>query len=250
MHLTPPYERFSYAYDRMMRNVNYTRWCNYIESLFRMYRCTPHTILDLACGTGSLTVLLASKGYKVTGLDRAEGMLNVAREKVENEDLKITLQQGDMIDFQLSEKFDAILCTYDSINYAINENELRTMFETVAKHLSPDGLFIFDVTTERNIVEHFHNKTFSENHQDYSYIWKNTYLYNTKMCRTFLTFFIRDGEHFRRYEEVHQQRIYEVSTVNSLLKATGFKLLSAYDMYTFNKWNRSSDRINFTVQLV
>ena len=250
MHLTPPYEQFSYSYDRMMKNVNYTRWCDYIESLFNMYRCSPRTILDLACGTGSLTILLASKGYEVTGLDRAEGMLNVAREKVENEDLKITLQQGNMIDFQISEKFDAILCTYDSINYAINENELCTMFETVAKHLSPDGLFIFDVTTERNIVEHFHNKTFSENHQDYSFIWKNMYLYNTKMCRTFLTFFIRDGELFRRYEEVHQQRIYEVSTVNSLLKATGFKLLSAYDMYTFNKWNRSSDRINFTVQLV
>ncbi len=250
MHLTPPYEQFSYAYDRMMKNVNYTRWCDYIVSLFNMYRCSPRNILDLACGTGSLTILLASKGYKVTGVDRAEGMLNVAREKAENEDLKITLQQGDMIDFEISEKFDAILCTYDSINYAINENELSMMFETVAKHLASNGLFIFDVTTERNIVEHFHNKTFSENHQDYSYIWKNTYLYNTKMCRTFLTFFIRDGDLFRRYEEIHQQRIYEVSTVSSLLKTTGFKLLSAYDMYTFNKWTRSSDRINFTARLV
>ena len=250
MHLTPPYEQFSYAYDRMMKNVNYTRWCDYIVSLFNMYRCNPRNILDLGCGTGSLTILLASKGYKVTGLDRAEGMLNVAREKAENEDLKIALQQGDMIDFEISEKFDAILCTYDSINYAINENELSLMFETVAKHLTSDGLFIFDVTTERNIVEHFHNKTFSENHQDYSYIWKNTYLYNTKMCRTFLTFFIRDRDLFRRYEEIHQQRIYEVSTVSSLLKATGYKLLSAYDMYTFNKWNRSSDRINFTARLL
>ena len=250
MQLTPPYEQFSYAYDRMMINVSYTRWCNYILSLFNMYQCDPRNILDLACGTGSLTILLASQGYSVTGLDKAEGMLNVAREKAERENLDITLRQGNMIDFEISEKFDVILCTYDSINYAINEDELSMMFETVAKHLSSDGLFIFDVTTERNIVEHFHNKTFSDNQQDYSYIWKNTYLHKTKMCRTFLTFFIRDGDLFRRYEEVHQQRIFEVSTVTGLLKATGYKLLSAYDMYTFNRWSRTSDRINFTAQLV
>ena len=249
MHLTPPYEQFSYAYDRMMRNVNYTRWCDYIESLFKMYGCEPRNVLDLACGTGSLTLLLASKGYKVTGLDRAEGMLNVAREKADSENQKISLHQGDMINFKLDQKFDAILCTYDSINYAIDEEELSKMLVTVSKHLTIDGLFIFDVTTERNIVEHFHNKTFSENHQDYSYIWKNNYLYNSKMCRTFLTFFIRDGELFNRYEEVHQQRIYEVQTINKLLKDAGFKMLSAYDMYTFNKWNRSSDRINFTAKL-
>ncbi len=249
MHLTPPYEQFSYAYDRMMRNVNYTRWCDYIETLFKMYGCEPQDVLDLACGTGSLTLLLASKGYNVTGLDRAEGMLNVAREKADSENQKISLHQGDMINFKLDQKFDAILCTYDSINYAIDESELSKMFVTVSKHLTIDGLFIFDVTTERNIVEHFHNKTFSENHQDYSYIWKNNYLYNSKMCRTFLTFFIREGELFNRYEEVHQQRIYEVQTIDKLLKDTGFKRLSAYDMYTFNKWSRSSDRINFTAKL-
>lgn len=250
MHLTPPYEQFAYAYDRMMRNVNYIRWCGYIETLFEMYGCKPDHILDLACGTGSLTILLASKGYKMTGLDRAEGMLNIARSKAAEQNLTISLQQGDMITFRLEQKFDAILCTYDSINYAIDENELSSMFDTVSEHLSPDGLFIFDVTTERNIVEHFHSKTFSENHQDYSYIWKNNYFYNSKMCRTFLTFFIREGELFRRYEEVHQQRIFEVQTVNRLLKDSGYKLLSAFDMYTFNKWHRSSDRINFTAQLV
>ena len=68
------------------------------------------------------------------------------------------------------------------------------------------------------------------------------------MCRTFLTFFIREGELFRRYEEVHHQRIYEVDTVNNLLKAAGYKPLSAFDMYTFNRWTRTSDRINFTAQ--
>lgn len=249
MLLTPPYEKFAYAYDRMMKNVNYPRWGDYIESLFKMYNCHPRQILDLACGTGSLTALLASKGYVMTGIDRAEGMLTVAHEKAKEQNLQITFHHGDMLNFRLDQQFDAILCTYDSINYAGNENELSSMFETVSDHLVPDGLFIFDVTTERNIVEHFHNKTFAENHEDYSYIWKNNYQYHTKMCRTFLTFFIREGKLFRRYEEVHQQRIFEVDTVNELLKDAGYKMLSVFNMYTFNKWSRSSDRINFTAQL-
>ncbi len=250
IHPTPPYEKFAYAYDRMMRNVNYTRWAHYIESLFDKYDCKPRRILDVACGTGALTVLLASKGYEITGVDRATGMLDVAREKAEKHDVHIAFHHGDMLNFQLNQQFDVILCTYDSINYAINEDELSGVFQCVASHLEPDGLFIFDVTTERNIVEHFHNKTFSENHADYTYIWRNSYLYHTKICRTLLTFFIREGELFHRFEEVHQQKIFEVNTVNDLLKAAGYKPLSAYDMYTFNRWNRYSDRINFTARLV
>lgn len=249
MLLTPPYEKFAYAYDRMMKNVNYTRWCDYIESIFGLYGHKPKKILDVACGTGALTVLLASKGYQMTGLDKAMGMLDVAKQKAARQNLQITFQHGNMLNFQIDQMFDAILCTYDSINYAENEDELKTVFDTVSKHLVPDGLFIFDITTERNIVEHFHNRTFSANHQDYSYIWKNNYMFHTKMCRTFLTFFIREGELFRRYEEVHMQRIFEVSTVSNALKTAGYNMLSALDMYTFSKWNRSSDRINFTAQL-
>ncbi len=250
MELTPPYERFAYAYDRMMTNVNYTRWALYIESIFDKYDCKPRCILDVACGTGALTLLLASKGYEMTGIDRASGMLEIAREKAEMANLQIKFQQGDMLDFQLNQQFDAILCTYDSINYVRDEDELSGVFQTVSEHLAPDGLFTFDVTTERNIVEHFHNRTFSENHEDYTYIWKNSYFHHSKICTTRLTFFIREGESFRRFEEIHQQKMFDVSTVEALLKASGYKPLSAYDMYTFNKWNRYSDRINFTARLI
>ncbi len=249
MQLTPPYEKFAYAYDRMMRNVNYPRWARYTEALFDKHDCKPRRILDVACGTGALTVLLAAKGYQMTGVDRATGMLHIAQEKAETLDVHIDFHQGDMLNFQINQQFDAILCTYDSINYALDEDELSSVFQRVSEHLEPDGLFIFDITTERNIVEHFHNKTFAENHEDYSYIWRNSYLYQTKMCRTHLTFFIRDGEIFHRFEEIHQQKMFEVDTVKALLKTAGYKTLGAYDMYTFNRWNRYSDRINFAARL-
>ena len=246
--LTEPYEKFAYSYDRMMSNVDYVRWANYIEELFRHYKSRPRKILEVACGTGALTELLGERGYEMCGLDRAEGMLTVARQKAEERHLDIPFFQGDMRNFELQERFDAVLCIYDSINYVVDEAELESVFQAVSRHLDLSGLFIFDVTTERNIVQHFHGQTFAENQDDYSYMWKNIYTYHDKICRTALTFFIREGELFRRFEEIHVQKMFDVNTVKKLLKKTGYKMLSAYDMYTFNRWSRHSDRINFTAR--
>lgn len=246
--LANPYEKFAYAYDQMMSNVDYVRWANYIDAIFRQCGFLPRKILDLACGTGALTTLLATHNYEMWGMDRAEGMLTVARRKAEQQGLEIQFRRGDMLDFNLNQRFDAVLCTYDSINYAVNKEELFNVFKCVADHLEPSGLFIFDVTTERNIAQHFHSQTFAENKENYSYIWKNIYSYRDKTCHTALTFFIREGEFFRRFEEVHVQKMFEVSTVKKILNDTGYKMLGAYDMFTFNRWNRHSDRINFTAR--
>ena len=240
-----PYEKFAQAYDQMMANVDYVRWANYIDAIFRQCKFLPRTILDLACGTGALTTLLAKHNYEMWGMDRAEGMLTVARRKARQEGLHIQFRQGDMIDFNLNRRFDAVLCTYDSINYALNEEELFNVFKCVEEHLEASGLFIFDVTTERNITKHFHSQTFAENKKNYSYIWKNIYSYRDKICHTALTFFIREGGTFRRFEEVHVQKMYEVGTVKKILHDSGYKVLGAYDMFTFNRWNRHSNRINF-----
>jgi ubiquinone/menaquinone biosynthesis C-methylase UbiE len=182
------------------------------------------------------------------GLDRAEGMLAIARQKAATRNLDVQFVQGEMQSFDLNQRFDAVICTYDSINYALSEEDLAAIFKTVSTHLEPSGLFIFDVTTEKNIAQHFHAQTFAENREDYSYIWKNIYSYHNKICHTDLTFFIREDELFRRFEEVHVQKIFEVRTVKKLLNQTGYKMLGAHDMYTFNRLNRHSDRINFTVQ--
>jgi len=248
MEYASPYTRFAYAYDEIMSNVDYIRWTNYMEELFASYNCHPRKVLDLACGTGQASVLLAQRGYDVWGVDRAEEMLEIARRKSERLNLDIKLTQGDMRSFSLSEQFDAVLCLYDSINYVLDKNELAQVFSRVYDVLVPEGLFIFDVTTERNIVKHFHLQTFAENDEDFSYIWKNAYSTRDKICRTVLTFFLREGEHFRKYEELHLQKIFEVSEVEKTLKSTGFKMLSAFDCFSFHRWHRNSDRINFTAR--
>ncbi len=250
MDFASPYSRFAAAYDKIMENVDYHRWTNYMEDLFDFYDYKPRKILDLACGTGSITVPLAQRGYEMWGLDRAVEMMEQAKKKAERIGEHIHFAQGDMRDFVLPATFDAILCLYDSINYAVGLTELEQVFERVFDALVPEGLFIFDITTERNIVQNFHFQTFAENEESFSYIWKNIYSHRDKICRTFLTFFLRepDGNFYRKYEEIHIQKIFEVDEVKKLLHKKGFKMLAAYDAFTFNRWHRHSDRINFVAR--
>lgn len=244
-----PYTKFASAYDKIMDNVDYTRWTNYMLSLFMHYRCEPHKILELACGTGTVMVELAEHGYEMWGLDRAKEMLEVAQRKANKANQEIKLFQGDMLNFAFDGKFDAVLCLYDSINYILKKDELAQVFENVYNILETNGLFIFDITTERNIVQHFHHQTFAENEEDFSYIWKNSYSYKNQICRTVITFFLReDGDFFRRHEELHLQKIFEVDEIEDLLEKAGYKVLSAFDAFSTRKWNKNSDRINFTAR--
>jgi ubiquinone/menaquinone biosynthesis C-methylase UbiE len=243
------YSRFAHAYDDMMSNVNYRRWVNYIVELFHYYDHKPQRVLDLACGTGSVAVPLAQMGYDVTALDRAPEMLDVGRGKADRAGVCVRWVEGDMRRFALERTFDAVLCLYDSINYALDISELRQVFQCVRAALEPHGLFIFDITTERNIVKHFHLQTYAENEPTYSYVWKNVYSKYDKVCRTELTFFLRraDGG-FERSVETHLQKIFDVDEVKRALSHTDFEFLSAFDAWTFSRYHRNSDRVNFTAR--
>jgi len=246
-----PYTKFAFAYDKMMENVDYVRWANYMRRLFIHYNVQPRKILELACGTGNVMIELSKYGYKMWGLDRAAEMLETARKKAEMANQEVKLFHGDMLDFSFDEKFDAVLCLYDSINYILEEEKMTKVFENVYNVLAPDGIFIFDITTEHNIVQHFHLRTFAENEDNFSYIWKNVYSYKNKICRTVLTFFIQEENNlFRKYEELHVQKIFEVNELKDLLEKTGYKVLSAFDAYSMRKWNKNSDRINFTARKI
>ena len=244
---TAPYTKFAAAYDKMMENVDYVRWADYIAKLFALYNFHPRRVLDVACGTGSTAILLAEKGYEMSGVDRAFEMLLRAREKAKrHSDVHLKLWQQDMRQLTVNQPYDAVLCLYDSINYIITEDEIRKVFAKVSKALIPGGMFIFDVTTEYNILKNFHRQTFAENCNGFSYIWKNLYIHREKICKTVLTFFLREDDYYRKYDELHIQKIYSVDQIKELLEQTGYKLISAFDAFTFNKWNKMSERINFT----
>ncbi|MBD3184393.1 methyltransferase domain-containing protein [Candidatus Poribacteria bacterium] len=242
-----PYTKFAAAYDQMMENVDYDRWADYIDRLFSFYNHHPKRVLDIACGTGSATIKLAEKGYQMSGTDRALEMLIWAREKAEKNKLHLTLWQQDMRYLSIKKPYyDAALCLYDSINYITTEEEMLEFFHRVNEALRPKGMFIFDVTTEHNIVKHFHRQTFAESYDDFSYIWRNLYFHQEKVCKTILTFFLKEDDHYGKYEELHIQKIYSIKQMKKMLDDSGFKLLSSFDAFTFNRWGRTSERINLT----
>ena len=244
--LVLPYTKFAAAYDKMMENVDYARWANYIDRLFALYNFRPRRVLDIACGTGSATVLLAENGYMMSGIDRAIEMLFWAREKAKKRGVHLHLWQQDMRYLAVAQPYDAVLCLYDSINYMKTEEEMRQVFTRVSEALVPRGMFVFDVTTEYNIVKHFHRQTFAESREGFTYIWKNLYFHKEKVCKTILTFFLQEEDHYSKYEELHIQKIYSVAQIKKLLEQTGYELLSSFDAFTFNRWGKTSERINFT----
>lgn len=241
-----PYSKFAAAYDEMMENVDYIRWADYIARLFAIYNYHPERVLDVACGTGSAAILLAQKGYIMSGTDRALEMLLWAREKAKKRGVKLRLWQQDMRHLAVAQPFDAVLCLYDSINYITATEDMKQVFERVSDALVPQGMFIFDITTEYNIVKHFDRRTFAESHENFSYIWRNLYFQKDKLCKTVLTFFLKEGDQYQKYEELHIQRIYSVDEIKELLEETDYKLLSSFEAFTFDRWGRTSERVNFT----
>jgi len=246
MSFTPKYTSFAFAYDEMMQNVDYVRWADYIDRIFALYNYRPKRLLNIACGTGAIDIILSNKGYDMSGIDLAFEMLMWAKKKADARGINLNLWQQDMRQLTVAKPFDAALCLYDSINYIVTEEDLKLVFDKVYDALVPDGMFIFDVTTEYNIVKHFHRQTFAENYDNFSYIWKNVYLHKDKLCKTVLTFFLKDGDHYHKYDELHIQKIYSVDQVKDLLNDAGFKMLSAFETFSFDKWRRTSERINFT----
>ena len=230
----------------MMENVDYARWADYIDRLFNVHNFRPKSVLDMACGTGSATALLAKKGYEMSGTDRALEMLIKAREKAKDMKINMPLWQQDMRYLAVSKPYDAILCLYDSINYITTEEEMKQVFQRVSEALVPKGMFIFDITTEYNIIKHFHLRTFAETEENFSYIWRNMYFEKEKLCKTILTFFLKENDQYEKYEELHIQKIYSVSEIKRLLEQTGYKMLSAFDAFTLSKWFKNSERINIT----
>src|SRR5690242_7062295 len=146
---TPPPSQFTdvaEVYDSLMAVVPYRHWVSYVERIWDRFECSPTTVLDLACGTVNVTLELAQRGYRVTGVDNSPAMIRQARTK------KATWMQFELQDARhlaLPEPFDACVCLFYSLNYILTPEELASAFAGVFRHLRPRGLFIFDVNTIR-----------------------------------------------------------------------------------------------------
>ena len=239
------YSSFSQVYDLFMDNVPYEDWSRYVTGLLAEYGITDGLVLDLGCGTGKMTRLLADAGYDMIGVDYSEEMLEIARERQDeqNRDDILYLMQ-DMREFELYGTVRAVISICDSINYILEEDDLRHVFELVNNYLDPKGIFIFDLNTVYKYRELLGENTISENREESSFIWDN-YFYEDEMVNEYdLTLFIREKDNlYRKYEELHYQKAYELEQVKRLLEEAGMEFVAAYDAFTHEPVREDSERI-------
>ncbi len=224
------YSDFAYIYDALIcEDINYDEMADYIEGVFGDMPRKPELVLDLACGTGSLTSVLARRGYDMIGLDISADMLSVAKEK--EPDILYICQ--DMRAFELYGTVDAALCMTDSLNYVTSQKELERVFSLVKNYLNPDSPFIFDMNSAYKLEKVLGNNTFAYDGEDIFYVWENHWDNQKRICDFFMTFFSKgeDGL-YRRFDETHTQRAYSCEEVENALRLAGFKHITAYDGYT------------------
>lgn len=247
------YTGFAEVYDLFMDNVPYEAWSQYLIRLLQEYGIEEGLVLDLGCGTGKMTRLLAQAGYDMIGIDYSEEMLQIAREAsfdpdAEEQDILYLLQ--DMREFELYGTVRAVVSVCDSINYILEEEELLQVFLLVNNYLDPGGIFIFDMNTLYKYREILGETVICENREEGSFIWENFYDEEEQINQYDLTFFIREeredfkGETlYRKYEETHFQRGYEVQKVKVLLEQAGMEVLACLDEATHEPAAKESERI-------
>ena len=254
------YESFARVYDLFMDNVPYEEWGSYLTGLLREYGICGGTVAELGCGTGKMTRLLAAAGYDMIGVDNSEEMLEIAREaeyeadawdEPEEEDESdepadrgILYLLEDMRELELYGSVRAVVSVCDSMNYILEEADLREVFSRVHEYLEEDGVFIFDLNTVYKYRDLLGETTIAENREEGSFIWENYFDEESAVNEYDLTLYIReDGESYRRFEEVHYQRAYDLKTIGRLLADAGMELLAAYDAFTKEPVRDDSERI-------
>ena len=239
------YTSFASVYHTFMDNIPYEEWADYLIGLLKEYGIADGLVADLGCGTGNMTELLADAGYDMIGIDNAEEMLEIAMEKRAESGHDILYLLQDMREFELYGTVKAIVSICDSVNYITDEEDLLEVFRLVNNYLDPKGIFIFDFNTVYKYRELMGNQTIAEDREDCSFIWDNYYYEDEKINEYELSLFIREGESelYRKYQETHFQKAYELETMKALIEESGLEYITAYDAFTKNEPTKQSERI-------
>lgn len=227
------YTGFAEVYDLFMDQVPYEKWSRRITEILKEYGIPDGLVLDLGCGTGSMTELLAGAGYDMIGVDASEEMLELAYEKRAESGHDILYLLQDMREFELYGTVRAIVSVCDSLNYITEEEDLLQVFRLVWNYLDPDGVFFFDMNTIYKYKEMLGETTIAENREEGSFIWENYYDPEEQLNQYDLTLYVQDeDDRYVRFEETHIQKAYALERVLELLEKAGLKAEQIFDSDT------------------
>ena len=227
------YSDFARVYDIFMDNVEYEKWAEYLIGSLKEYGIEDGIVLELGCGTGVMTELLAESGYDMIGVDNSEEMLGEAMEKRAESGHEILYLEQDMREFELYGTVRAIVSVCDSLNYITEEEDLLQVFRLVWNYLDPDGVFFFDMNTIYKYKEMLGETTIAENREEGSFIWENYYDPEEQLNQYDLTLYVQDeDDRYVRFEETHIQKAYALERVLELLQQAGLKAEQIFDSDT------------------
>ena len=249
------YTDFACVYDQLMDETPYAQWCENIAQALGEYGIRDGLVLELGCGTGSLTELLAARGFDMIGVDNSDEMLNIACEKREKSGRDILYLNQDMRSFELYGTVRAVVSVCDSLNYLLEDEDLTACFRLVNNYLDPGGIFIFDFNTRYKYETVIGDRVIAENREDCSFIWENYYDADSGINEYDLTIFVKEPEAsssgeelFSRFQEVHFQRGYTLEEMWSFIERSGLAFVRAFDADTLGAVTGTSERIYCVAQ--
>ena len=240
-----PYSAMAPIYDAINGEVDYARWADFIEEIFRRHAAAkPSLVLDLAAGTGSMTIELARRGYDMTAVDLSGDMLSVAADRIAEAGLSgILLLEQDMTEFELYGTVDAVVCCLDSVNHLIRRGELNKCFSLVHNYLNPDGVFVFDVNTPHKFRTVYGENDYILDTDESVCCWRNFYDEEAGICQFDLTIFTENADgSYSRTDTVQEERCYSMEQIKRALKKNNLELLGVWSDYAFTPAGESDDR--------
>lgn len=236
------YEVFADFYDKLTGNVGYKERAEYILSVLDKLNHQAGLTLDLACGTGSLTLELKKQGVDIYGIDGSPDMLSVALQKASDEGEQILFLCQKMQSIDLYGTIDTCVCTLDSINHLTNKQDVQKTFQRVSLFMNKGGVFLFDVNT---VYKHrcvLSDNVFVFDTDEVYCVWQNTPDEDNKV-KISLDFFIPEGENYYRITEEFSERAYTMEELNEMLTKAGFKVEAVFGDMTFDTPSEDEQRI-------
>lgn len=223
------YEQFAYVYDQLMAHAPYDEWVKFTTDVISKHQLNVHTIVDLGCGTGEITIPLKDIGYDITGVDMSEDMLVRANEKSIEKNIQIPWIQQDIRSLQGFHHIDLCISYCDVMNYITDKEDVARTFEQVFHCLHDKGTFIFDVHHLPYVQEKLINHTFSDVTEQMAYIWDCFGGDSEGEMHHHITFFKEiASKKYERFDEYHHQQTYAPTTYAALLKNIGFTKITIY----------------------
>lgn len=239
------YDLLAPFYDAINAEIDYQSWADFIEKIFQKEMPKrPELVLDLACGTGKMTLELARRGYDMTGIDLSPEMLDEARALAENAGHDVLWLCQDMREFELYGTVDAAVCCLDSINHLTDDGDLDRCLSLMHNYLIPDGIFIFDINGKFKFENIYADNTYTMEEGGAVCIWENAYDPDTRLCDFYITLFEEDKNgKYDRYDDVQTERMYEISEIKAALARAEMEFIGAYSDFDFTPADDESERI-------